>query len=278
MSERFEGKTVVISGAARGQGRSHAVRFAQEGANVVGFDVCAPVGEPGYPAATQADLDKTAELVREAGAKGVFEVADVRDEAQVDAVFQRAVAEFGGVDVAVANAAIVQRGARAWEIDDTVFRTVLDVNVVGAWHVLKSGITAMQAGGRKGSVVIIGSGASLKGLPNVGAYVTAKHALVGLVRTAAKEAAPEGIRVNLVTPGNVGTPMFVNDAIKALHLPDVGNPTDEQLAERAAEGSPMGIPWVEPVDISEAVLFLASDATRYVTGTVLPVDGGTAIP
>ncbi|MEU7811658.1 mycofactocin-coupled SDR family oxidoreductase [Pseudonocardia sp. NPDC049154] len=278
MAGRFEGKTVVISGAARGQGRSHAVRFAEEGANVVGFDVCAQVGEPGYPVSTPEDLAETGELVRAAGAKGFTEIADVRDAAAVEAVFQRAVAEFGGVDVAVANAGIVQRGARAWEIEEDVFRTVLDVNVVGAWHVLKSGITAMRAGGPRGSVVVIGSGASVKGLANVGAYVTSKHALVGLVRTAAKEAASEGIRVNLVTPGNVGTPMFLNDAIKAIYVPDIEDPTDQQLAERAATGVPMQIPYVEAVDISEAVLFLASDAARYVTGSILPVDGGSAIP
>lgn len=278
MHGRFEGRTVVISGGARGQGRSHALRFAAEGANVVVFDVCAGIDTAPYPLATRVELEETADAVRESGAKGFAEVADVRDAEQVQRVFDRAVAEFGSVDVAVANAGIVQGGARAWEVDEAVFRTVLDVNVIGAWHVLKSGISAMHATGTRGSVIVTGSGASLKGLPNVGAYVTSKHALVGLVRTAAKEAAPAGIRVNLVAPGNVRTPMFLNDMIKALYVPDVPDATDDQLAERAAGGIPMGVPWVEPEDVSDAVLHLASDAARYVTGTVLPVDAGSTVP
>jgi (+)-trans-carveol dehydrogenase len=278
MNGRFEGRTVVISGGARGQGRSHALRFAAEAANVVVFDVCAGIDTAPYALATVAELEETADAVREAGAKGFAEVADVRDADQVQRVFDRAVAEFGAVDVAVANAGILQAGARAWEIDEAVFRTVLDVNVVGAWHVLKSGISAMRATGTRGSVVVTGSGASLKGLPNVGSYVASKHALVGLVRSAAKEAAPEGIRVNLVAPGNVRTPMFLNDTIKELYVPDLPGATNDQLAERAAEGVPMRVPWVEPEDVSEAVLYLASDAARYVTGTVLPVDAGSGVP
>ncbi len=278
MSRRFEGRTVVISGGARGQGRAHALRFAAEGANVVVFDVCAPIDLLGYPLATPAELEATADAVRATGAKGFAEVADVREADQVQRVFDRVVAEFGTVDVAVANAGVVHSAGRAWEIDEAVFRTVLDINVVGAWHVLKSGITAMRHTGTRGSVVITGSGASLKGLPNVGAYVTSKHALVGLVRSAAKEAAPDGIRVNLVAPGNVNTPMFLSDPIKQMYVPDIPGASDAQLAERAAGGIPMGVPWVEPEDVSEAVLYLASDAARYVTGTVLPVDAGSGVP
>lgn len=278
MTGRFDGRTVVISGGARGQGRAHALRFAAEGANVVVFDVCGEVETVGYPLATPADLEATADAVREAGAKGFAEVADVRDAAHVQRVFDRAVAEFGAVDVAVANAGIVQAGAKAWDIEEAVFRAILDVNVLGAWHVLKSGITAMRDRGTRGSVVVTGSGASLKGLPNIAAYVTSKHALVGLVRSAAKEAAPEGIRVNLVAPGNVHTPMFLSDTIKELYVPDLPGATDQQLAERAVGGVPMRVPWVEPEDVSEAVLYLASDAARFVTGTVLPVDAGSGVP
>jgi SDR family mycofactocin-dependent oxidoreductase len=278
MSKRFEGRTVVISGGARGQGRSHALAFAAEGANVVVFDICAGLDVADYPSATPADLEETAAGVRDAGAKGFAEIADARDDEQVKAVFDRALAEFGSVDVAVANAGVVQAGAKVWEIEERVFRTVLDVNVVGTWHVLKHGIAAMRSTGSRGSLVVTGSGASVKGMPNIGAYVASKHALVGLVRTAAKDAAAEGIRVNLVAPGNTRTPMFMNDSIKRLYVPDVPDASDELLAERAALTVPMGVPWVEPEDITAAVLFLASDAARYVTGTVLPVDAGTGAP
>jgi (+)-trans-carveol dehydrogenase len=205
-------------------------------------------------------------------------VADVRDEAQVETVFDAAVARFGAIDVVVANAGIVGSFGTVWEIGDPVFRDVLDVNVVGSWHVLKSAAARMRAAGRSGSIVVIGSGASLKGLPNISPYVASKHALVGLVRSAARELAPHHIRVNLVAPGNVATPMLLNDAMFGLYAPDLDQPGRADFVERAAAGVPMGIPFVDPEDVSEAVLFLASDAARYITGTVLPVDGGSAIP
>jgi (+)-trans-carveol dehydrogenase len=205
-------------------------------------------------------------------------VADVRDEAQVETVFDAAVARFGAIDVVVANAGIVGSFGTVWEIGDPVFRDVLDVNVVGSWHVLKSAAARMRAAGRSGSIVVTGSGASLKGLPNISPYVASKHALVGLVRSAARELAPHHIRVNLVAPGNVATPMLLNDAMFGLYAPDLDQPGRADFVERAAAGVPMGIPFVDPEDVSEAVLFLASDAARYITGTVLPVDGGSAIP
>lgn len=275
---RFDGKTVVISGAARGQGRSHALRFAAEGANVVAFDGCAQFATVPYAMPGPEDLEETARLVRERGGRIVAEIADVRDARQVEAVLGQALSAFGRVDVAVANAGIVGDFAPVWQVTDEVFRDVIDVNLIGSWHLAKAGIATMLDQGIHGAIVVTGSGASLKGLANAAPYVASKHALVGLVRTAAREAAPHGIRVNLVAPGSVSTPMFLNDATARLFAPDDDAPGTETLLERSRAVVPMGIACVEPEDISEAVLYLASDAARYITGAVLPVDGGSAIP
>lgn len=278
MAGRFEGRTVVISGAARGQGRSHALRFAAEGANLVLFDLCAQLNTVSFPMGTAAELAETVAQAEARGAGVVAAQADVRDWDQVRAVFQQGLDRFGRIDVASANAGITSRFGKVWEVEEDVFRDVLDVNVVGAWHVLKAAVQTIRPGGRGGSIVVTGSGASLKGSPNISPYVASKHALVGLVRSSARELAPEHIRVNLVAPGNVGTPMLLNDAMYRLHVPDLAHPTADDFRARAASNIPMGIPYVEAEDITEAVLFLSSDAARYVTGTVVPVDGGSAIP
>jgi SDR family mycofactocin-dependent oxidoreductase len=275
---QFRGKTVVISGAARGQGRSHTLRFAQEGANVVAFDICTQIATVPFAMPGPEDLDETVRLAREQGGQILGAIADIRDAQQVESVFGQAIDTFGSVDVVVANAGIVGNFAPVWEVPDEVFRDVIDVNLIGSWHVAKAGISAMLSHDVHGVIVVIGSGASLKGLPNLAPYVASKHALVGLVRTAARETAPYGIRVNLVAPGSVNTPMFINDATARLYAPDDDAPDTETLLERSRAVVPMGMPYVQPEDITEAVLYLASDAARYVTGAVLPVDGGSAIP
>jgi SDR family mycofactocin-dependent oxidoreductase len=275
---QFHGKTVVISGAARGQGRSHALRFAEEGASVVAFDVCTQIATVPFAMPGPEDLDETVRLVRERGGQVLAAIADIRDVRQVESVFGQATDTFGSVDVVVANAGIVGTFAPMWEVADEVFRDVIDVNLIGSWHVAKAGILAMLDHHVHGAVVVIGSGASLKGLPNLAPYVASKHALVGLVRTAARETAPYGIRVNLVAPGSVNTPMFINDATARLYAPDDDAPGTGTLLDRSRAVVPMGIPYVQPEDITEAVLYLASDAARYVTGAVLPVDGGSGIP
>jgi SDR family mycofactocin-dependent oxidoreductase len=275
---QFRGKTVVISGAARGQGRSHALRFAEEGANVVVFDVCTQIETVPFPMPGPEDLDETARLVRERGGPILAAIADTRDAKQIESVFEQAIEAFGSIDVVVANAGIVGNFAPVWEVADDVFRDVIDVNLTGTWHVMKAGITAMLDQDVRGAIIVTGSGASLKGLQNLAPYVASKHALVGLVRTAARETAPHGIRVNLVAPGSVNTPMFINEATARLYAPDDEAPGTETLLERSRAGVPMGMPYVQPEDITDAMLYLASDAARYITGAVLPVDGGSAIP
>jgi SDR family mycofactocin-dependent oxidoreductase len=262
VTRRFDRRTVVISGAARGQGRSHALRFAAEGANVALFDLCAQLDTVSFAMGTKDELDETAAMARKHGGGVITAIADVRDWDQVHGVFEQARSEFGGVDVALANAGIVGRHGKVWEVEEQVFRDVLDVNLVGAWHVVKAAILAMRTAGRSGSIVVTGSGASLKGTPNISPYVASKHALVGLVRSSAREVAPDGIRVNLVAPGNTGTPMLLNEPMYRLSVPEVDVPTAEMFKERAASAIPMGIPYVDPEDITEAVMFLASDAAR----------------
>jgi SDR family mycofactocin-dependent oxidoreductase len=272
----FSGKVVLISGAARGQGRSHALRFAALGACVVAFDVCEQIDGVPFAMSTPQDLDETVAAARAAGGIVNGYRADVRHQDQLDEVVTQAVASFGGVDVVVANAAILSPRSPLWETSERDFWNVLDVNLLGAWRTVKAAMPSLLA--RRGSVVVTGSGAAVKGLPNVGAYVTSKHGLVGMVRVMARELAPSGVRVNAVLPGNVNTPMFNNDSLRRLYVPEEPEPSHEQFLARASAGIPMGIPYVEPLDVTEAVVWLASSAARHVTGVLLPVDGGSAIP
>jgi SDR family mycofactocin-dependent oxidoreductase len=272
----FAGKVVLISGAARGQGRSHALRFAALGASVVAFDICEQIEGVPYAMSRPGDLDQTVTAAREAGGIIQGHRADVRRQDQLDEVVKSAVASFGGIDVVLANAAILPPRSQLWETSERDFQAVIDVNLLGVWRTVKAAMPALIE--RQGSVVITGSGASVKGLPNVGAYVTTKHALVGMVRVMAKEMAPSGVRVNAVLPGNANTPMFTNESMRRLYVPEDPEPSQEQFLARAGAGIPMGIPYVQPSDVTEAVVWLASPAARYVTGVLLPVDGGSAIP
>jgi SDR family mycofactocin-dependent oxidoreductase len=272
----FAGRVVLVSGAARGQGRSHALRFAALGASVIAFDICQQIEGVPYAMATPEDLHETVAAARAAG--GIIEghQADVRDQHQLDELVKHAIARFGRIDVVVANAAILAPSGPFWQVSEDDFRNVLEVNLLGVWRTIKAAVPALQD--HQGCVVVTGSGASVKGIPHIGPYVSAKHGLVGLVRVMARELAPSGVRVNAVLPGNTNTPMFNNENVRRQYVPDEPEPTEEQFMSRAQAGIPLGIPYVEPSDITEAVVWLASPAARYVTGALLPVDGGSAIP
>ncbi|GAA3529007.1 mycofactocin-coupled SDR family oxidoreductase [Amycolatopsis ultiminotia] len=277
--KRYAGKTVVVSGAGRGQGRAHALGFAGEGANIVGFDICADLASSAIPLAREEDLAQTEKLVRDAGGNIVTMQADVRSREQVSDVFAEARRHFGQVDVVLANAGILGHLAPTWEIDDEVYQDVVDIDLVGAWRVVKHGVRAMLDDGVRGSVLVTGSGASTKGSANLAPYVAAKHGLVGLVRTAARELGAHGIRVNLVTPGNVRTAMVVNEPVYRVYFPEREDlPSDAEFIERAGGMNPMGEAFVEPEDVTSAMLYLASDDARHVTGVVFPVDSGQSIP
>jgi (+)-trans-carveol dehydrogenase len=279
VSGRLEGKVALISGIARGQGRSHAVRLAQEGADIIGFDVCGDVGGTArfYPPATEDDLAETARLVEQLDRRIVVGRADVRNYDATKEAVDRGVAEFGRLDIVSANAGIFQFGTSVQETSSQDWRDILDVNLTGVFHTCKAAVPHLLETGPGGAIVITASGAGLKGFPHFGHYVASKHGVIGLMRTLALELAPHRIRVNVVAPTNVDTDMIQNEPMYKLFLPEEEHPTREQFAETAATLLALPVPWVEPIDISNALLFLASDEARYITGVTLPVDAGMTI-
>jgi len=274
----LDGAVAFISGAARGQGRSHAIRLARAGARIIAFDICQDIPEVVYPLASEDDLAYTAELVENEGGEIVTSIADVRDLEQVQAALEAGISRFGRVDIGLANAGILGNMGPTWQDTPESMKAVLDVNVVGVWNVIRAVAPVMIEQAEPAAIVLTASGAGIKGIPNVGSYVASKHAVIGLMKTSAKELAPHGIRVNAVLPGTANTPMVQNEPMMRLHCPDIAEPTAADFAQRSSVGNPFGIPWVEAEDVSEAVLWLVSPEARYITGASVPVDGGTGIP
>ncbi|WP_433503012.1 mycofactocin-coupled SDR family oxidoreductase [Pseudonocardia halophobica] len=272
---RVEGKVAFISGAGRGQGRSHALRLAQEGADIIAFDICAPVDSVSYAMSSKADLEETARLVEQLDRRVVTAQADVRNAAEVEAALRQGVDELGHVDIVVANAGIASY-APVDEISEAAWKEMLDINLTGVWQTVKAAIPYFKAQG-SGSIVIISSGAGLIAPQNLAHYVSAKHGTVGLMRALSNELAPLGIRANSIHPTQVDTPMIMHDEIYKMFRPDLEHPTKEDIVEVSTAMNSLPVPWVEPVDVSNAVLFLASDEARYVTGATLPVDAGICI-
>jgi SDR family mycofactocin-dependent oxidoreductase len=273
MTGRVEGKVAFITGAARGQGRSHAIRLAQEGADIIAVDLCDQVASVPYPMATPEDLTETVKEVEALDRRIVATQADVRDYGALKAALDDGVAQLGRLDIVSANAGIASYGLAA-ELEEQTWRDMIDTNLTGVWHAAKAAIGHLKAGGRGGSIILTSSTAGLMAMENLAHYVSAKHGVVGLMRTLALELAPDMIRVNSVHPTSVNTPMIHNDATYRLFAPDLENPTREQVGERFLGLNALPVSWVEPVDISNAVLWLASDESRYVTGVTLPVDAG----
>ncbi|HEY3631132.1 MAG TPA: mycofactocin-coupled SDR family oxidoreductase [Jatrophihabitantaceae bacterium] len=270
---RVDGKVAVITGAARGQGRSHAVRLAEEGASVALIDICAPIAQSPYPLASREDLEETRRMVLAAGGRAITRVADIRVQAELDGAIADTVAEFGRLDVVVENAGIVDYHP-LHEIPEDVFTTVVDVNLGGTWRTLKAVIPHLVAQAQGGSIILTSSVAGMKGMQHLGHYCATKHGIVGLMRVASLELAAHGIRVNTVNPGGVLTPMIDNDLTRMTFRPDLSAPTLADMGEVSKTLHSMGIPWLDPIDVSNAILFLASDEARYVTGVVFPVDAG----
>ena len=272
---RMQGKVAFVTGAARGQGRSHALRLAEEGADVVAVDVCRQLESVAYPMATPEDLQETVRQVEALDRRVVAREADVRDADALRRVVEEGVAELGGLDVVVANAGIATF-APAAELSAEAWREMIDVNLTGVWNTCQVAIPHLLARGG-GSIVITSSTAGLKGMANLAHYVSAKHGVVGLMRSLAAELGPQGIRVNTVHPTSVDTPMIHNDATYGLFMPDQPGAGRDEAAAAFATLNLMPVPWVEARDISNAVLFLASDEARYITGATLPVDAGANI-
>jgi len=273
---RLEGKVAFVTGAARGQGRSHAIRLAEEGADIIAVDIASQIDTVPFPMATTDDLAETVKEVEALDRRIVASQADVRDYDAVKAVLDDGVAQLGRLDIVAANAGIVSFGT-AEELTEQAWRDVIDVNLTGVWHTAKAAIPHLRAAGG-GSIIITSSGAGLKGTSNLAHYVAAKHGLVGLMRTLANELAADLVRVNTVHPGSVDTDMIHNQALYHLFLPNQrGEITREHAVPAFQTLSALPIPWVESVDISNAVLFLASDEARYITGVTLPVDAGSLV-
>jgi SDR family mycofactocin-dependent oxidoreductase len=279
MGGRVEGKVAFITGAARGMGRSHAVRLAQEGADIIAIDLCGSVPsiDRFYPGTTSEDLAETVAQVQATGRRIVASQADVRDYDELSRAFQQGVAELGRVDIVCANAGIFSFGDQTHLVSERDWQDVIDVNQTGVWHTCKAVIPQLIEQADGGSIIISSSTAGIKGTPNVAPYTASKHAVVGLMRTLALELAPHSIRVNTVHPTGVSTPMLLNEAAFQLFLPDVEHPTQEQAAEAFRPTNALPVPWVESIDVSHAVVYLASDEARYVTGLELKIDAGYSI-
>jgi len=268
---RFEGKVVFITGAARGQGRSHARRFAAEGANVIAVDACAPIlPDVSYEAATVEDLQETARLVEQEGRGIVARVADVREQGALDAAVAEGIDRFGRLDVIVANAGVASYHL-TWEVPEEHWATVLDVNLTGVWRTVKAGLPAMIEAGNGGAITFISSAAGLRGYSYLGHYAATKHGLVGLMRSLTLEVGQYDIRVNTIHPGAVDTVMGNDPDVRRIIAEDPRT-TAAYTGQRPLDG---GAQKVE--DISNALLWLSSDEARMVTGIALPVDAGAAM-
>jgi (+)-trans-carveol dehydrogenase len=277
MAGRLEGKVAFITGAARGQGRAHAVRMAQEGADIIAVDICRQIDSVLIPLANPEDLAETADMVKNLDRRIYTAEVDTRDFDGLKAAVDAGVEQFGRLDVIVANAGIGNGGQTLDKTSEPDWDDMIAVNLSGVWKTVKAGVPHIIEGGRGGSIILTSSVGGLKAYPHTGHYVAAKHGVVGLMRTFAVELGAQNIRVNSVHPTNVNTPLFMNEPTMKLFRPDLENPGPEDMKVIGQLMHTLPIGWVEPEDIANAVLFLASDEARYITGVTLPVDGGSCL-
>lgn len=265
MSGRVAGKTAVITGAGRGQGRSHALHLAQQGADIIAIDIDTSIATIGYAMASKGDLEETARLVAETGRRVVAHQADVRDLSGLRAAIDDGVEQLGRLDVVCSNAAVMTM--QRWdEVDERAWRDVIDVNLTGTWNTIAASTPHLIAAGG-GSIICIGSTSAIKGTPFMQAYTAAKHGVMGVAKSMANELAMHSIRVNTVHPAGVKTMLTAGLAGFDELLSE--NPPTRGIFENS-----LPTEWVEQSDISHAVVYLASDESRFVTGTELKVDAG----
>lgn len=272
---RMDGKVALVTGAARGQGRSHALRLAEEGAEIIAVDLCGQIDTVPYGMSHPGDLDETTKRIEDLDRRVVAQQADVRDGASLQAAVSAGLSEFGQIDVVCANAGIFSY-APAWEMTDQMWDDMLAVNVTGVWKTLRAALPSMIERGAGGSLVLTSSTAGLRGFANMVHYTAAKHGVVGVMRNMVQEVSQFGIRCNTVHPTAVDTDMIQNEPMYKLFLPEASPEelTRENYAAAFQSLHTMAHPWVEPRDISNAVLWLASDESRYVTGQTIAVDLG----
>jgi SDR family mycofactocin-dependent oxidoreductase len=274
---RVEGKVAFITGAARGQGRAHAVRLAEEGADIIAIDVCRPIETVDYQAATEDDLAETERLVKETGRNIVAVVADVRDYDSVSAAVTQGVEQFGRLDIVIANAGIMAHPGKLWQFTEEQWRTTLDINLTGVWHAVKATAPVLIEQGTGGSIILTSSTAGAKGAANFGNYVAAKHGVLGVAKTAGNELGEYNIRVNCILPTSVDTHLIQSQPLYDLFRPDLDSPTREDTMPTFHSMHTLPLKWLEPSDIADAALWLASDESKYVTGLELRVDAGFMI-
>ncbi|WP_433503024.1 mycofactocin-coupled SDR family oxidoreductase [Pseudonocardia halophobica] len=279
MSTSLEGKVAFVTGAARGQGRSHAIELAREGADIIAVDIAHDLPELGlgYSLASSEDLAETAAEVEKLDRRVVTAEVDVRDGDALAAALATGVTELGRLDIVAANAGIAANKVPTHEITDEAWEQMLSINLTGVWKTCKVAVPHLVAGGRGGSMILTSSMAGLRGYQGIGAYTSAKHGVVGLMRVLAAELAQHSIRVNSVHPTQVETPMLLNDATYKIFRPDLENPTLEDFIPATTSMHALPVPWAEPVDISRSVVFLASDDSRLITGQTLAIDAGLMV-
>jgi SDR family mycofactocin-dependent oxidoreductase len=273
--KRFENKVALVTGAARGQGRSHALRLASEGAAVIALDLVSEIDTVQYAPATAADLDQTVAEIESVGGSVIPIAADVRERGSLEAKVADGAESLGGLDVVVANAGIISYRRTALDLTEQDWKDVIDVDLTGVWNTCRAALPAMID--RGGSIVIISSMAGLKGYPGVAHYTAAKHGVLGLARSLAVEFGPRKIRVNTIHPTTVDTEMIRAVEMFRMFRPDLDTPEFEDMAAVAGSMHVLDGPWVESEDVSNCVAFLASDEARALTGVALPVDLGAAI-
>lgn len=267
----LEGRVAFITGVARGQGRAHAVRLAQLGVDIIGIDVCADIASFNYPCASREDLEETQRLVEKEGRRMVARVADVRDAPALSAAFEEGYAEFGRVDIVLANAGMIRLGDEQNPVQE--WQDTIDVLLTGTFNTVRASIERMREGGRGGSIVITSSSAGIKGtasdLASAQAYTAAKRGLVGYMQVLANQYAPEMIRVNTIHPTGVLSGMTMNEAMAEMMAQPDSNISQMQNA--------LPISILDAEDIANAVAFLVSDEGQFITGTQWALDAGFAV-
>jgi SDR family mycofactocin-dependent oxidoreductase len=276
MSEQ-EGKVAFVSGLARGIGRATAVRLASEGADIIGVDVVEPIASQGGPASTPEDLEETTKLVEKFGRRIITRKVDARDLDALTSAVDEAVAEFGRLDVVVANAGILGIPGPVHEISAEEWNNVITNNLTGHFNTVRATVPHLIEGGHGGSIVLLSSALALRVQPNLAPYIAAKMGVIGLMKTLAIELGQHSIRVNCVHPTSTATPLLLNEYNYKAFRPDLEHPTLEDVKDIYQSLNTLPVPYVEPEDIANGVAFLASDKARYITGHTLPVDAGTTL-
>ncbi|TDD90523.1 NAD(P)-dependent oxidoreductase [Saccharopolyspora karakumensis] len=274
---KLDGKVAFVTGVARGQGRSHALTLAREGAAIIGIDICQQIDTVPYAMSTPNDLEETVRLVEEAGGKIHVQQADIRDLDAVKGAVDGGMDLFGRLDVVVANAATINGLGPLWEIPEQEFRDQWEVNVGGAWHTIKATVPTLLEQGEGGSIILTASMVGLASETNIGHYSASKYGVIGLMKNLSVELAPHSVRVNTVCPTAVNTPMIMHEEFYSLFSGGTGNRLEDALP--AMQGlNALPVPFLEPSDVSKTVLYLACDDSRYVTGTNAVVDAGALLP